>query len=90
MKIQLRRDEVDRALRKVGPGLAKYCWLQAELRQRDIANDAEFQRRFNGFYRVRRNHEWRQMFFRLLERSKAGPGSFDSTLRALQKKTGQC
>ena len=88
MKIQLRRDEVDRALRKVGPGLAKYCWLQAELRQRDIANDAEFQRRFNGFYRVRRNHEWRQMFFRLLERSKAGPRSFDSTLRALQKQTG--
>ena len=31
MKIQLRRDEVDRALRKVGPGLVKYCWLQAEL-----------------------------------------------------------
>ena len=68
-KIQLSHAEINRALLKVGPGLAKYCWLQAELRQRDVANDAEFQRRFNGFYIVRRNLKWRQVFFRQLEPS---------------------
>ena len=87
--IQLSHARVNRALLKVRPGLAKYCWLQAELRQRDVSNNAEFQRRFNGFYVVRRNREWRQMFFRLLERRKAGAVSFGSTLRTLHEKTGR-
>ena len=88
--IQLSHARVNRALLKVRPGLAKYCWLQAELRpMRRLGIMLSFQRRFNGFYVVRRNREWRQMFFRLLEQHKAGSVSFGSTLRTLHEKTGR-
>lgn len=80
---------VARALPKVAPGLEKYRWLQAELQARDVARDREFQRRFNAFYRVRRNEAWRDAFYELFEREKSDRRPFSDVLRALYDTTGR-
>lgn len=83
----LSQEEVIKALPLVAVGLAKYRWLQAEAPRRDVSADPEFQKRFGGFYRVRRNAEWRAAYFRLLEDAKSSPMSFADTLRALHRAT---
>ena len=65
--IELDREGIDQALPRVLAGLQKYGWLQTELRRRDVSRDREYQKRFNGFYRVRRNAQWQQAFYTMLE-----------------------
>ncbi len=40
-------------------GIRKYC----EIMNSVVPRDKDFQRKFNAFYRVRRNEEWRRKFF---------------------------
>ena len=87
--ISLNRRSIIRALGSVESGLEKYRWIQAAVVERDVAVDAEFQRRFNGFYRIRRNRQWRQAFFGLLEQCKTVPLSFEAVLETLHAKTGR-
>jgi len=81
--------QIELALPRVSVGLVKYGWLQKELRLRDVSCDAEYQKRFNGFYRVRRNSDWRGAFFQILEGAKSAPISFGEVLRALHAATGR-
>ena len=76
-EIELDRVAIDRALPHIRKGLQKYLWLQAELHSRNVSRDREFQRRFNGFYRVRRNSDWQRAFFGILERGKTRPVSLE-------------
>jgi hypothetical protein len=69
-QIPLDQDGIDRGLPLVANGLRKYTWLQAELHRRDVSHDREYQKRFNGFYRVRRSAEWQRTFYDLLEAGK--------------------
>ena len=89
IEIELDRVAINRAIPKVAKGLEKYLWLQAELRHRNVSADREFQRRFNGFYRVRRNSEWQRTFFRMLERGKTSGPTLEKTLRTLHATTGR-
>lgn len=81
--------QVLRALPRVAPGLEKYCWLQAQLIGRDVSTDAEYQRRFAGFYRVRRGTAWRQAFFQALQNHKTGSLVFADALGLLADATGR-
>jgi hypothetical protein len=85
----LSSEQVARALPRVSVGLAKYTWLQSELPRRDVSRDPEFQRRFGGFYRVRRGADWRIAFYQLLEQSKSSPVSFIDALKSLHVSTGR-
>jgi hypothetical protein len=87
--IRLDDDSIERALPRVAVGLEKYCWLRDAVHGRNVAADPEFQRRFNGFYRVRRNAAWRAAFFALLERQKTRHDPFASVLRELYDATGR-
>jgi len=87
--IQLDDAAVARALLHAGPGLEKYRWLQAELWTRDVAHDDEFQKTFNGFYRVRRNSAWRSAFYALFELEKSKRRTFGDVLWALHASTGR-
>ena len=88
-RLNLTTTQVRAALPRVSVGLAKYEWLQKELPLRNVSSDGEYQKRFGGFYRVRRNSEWRTAFFRILERAKSSPVSFGEALRALHVATGR-
>jgi hypothetical protein len=89
--IQLNQPAIDQVLGQESvPGLLEtYGRLQAELRSRDVSRDPEYQTRYNGFYRLRRNAEWRKTFYTILERDKSKLPSFADVLRELHKETGR-
>ena len=86
--IQLDQAAIEQALPLAAAGLEKYCWLQATLATTDVAHDREFQTKFNGLYRVRRNSAWQSAFYSLLQHNKSTRQSFADVLRALHTATG--
>jgi hypothetical protein len=89
LRFPLNLASIDAALPAVAPGLAKYLWLQANLRGCDVSHSREYQRRFNGFYRVRRDAGWQRAFYELLEAGKASPPSLITLLTVLHQRTGR-
>lgn len=87
--VKLTTRQIESALPRVSVGLDKYVWLQSELRLRDVSKDDAYQKKFGGFYRVRRNSEWRTQFYQILERGKSTPTSFGDALTAIQGATGR-
>lgn len=69
-------------------GLDKYKHIMERVRETDVSSDLDFQRSFNGFYRVRRNAEWREAYYDLFEREKDAHPSFESIIRAMYDATG--
>lgn len=88
--IDLPQERIDAALPRVEKGLKSYTWLQARCREVDVRCDQEFRRRFNGFYRVRRNQQWQDAFYDLLETGKRRPIGFAEALTGLNLRTGRC
>lgn len=87
--MNLTKDQIEAALPRVSVGLSKYTWLQTELPVRDVSRDNEYQKRFGGFYRVRRNSLWRGAYFQILEQSKSASISFREVLQSLHASTGR-
>lgn len=85
----LSETEIDTAADRCASGLSKYLWLQNRFPRCDVREDETFQRRFNGFYRVRRNAEWRAAYFEIMERAKPTGIEFGEALAALRAKTGR-
>lgn len=87
--VTLDRRRIDRVLPLVKTGLAKYLALQSALRHTNVSTDRDFQRAFNGFYRVRRGKAWQDAFYRALERQKSAPEEFAVVLRKLHGATAR-
>lgn len=81
--------EIQAALDRLEHGLALYLSLQRHVHSCDVSINEEFQRRFNGFYRVRRGSQWRSTYFRLLESSKAKGIEFPEALKEINRCTGR-
>ncbi len=88
-KISLSKIKIRKVLPLISDGLEKYLWIQKEFKKRDVAKNSEFQRKFNGFYKVRRNEDWRKKFYSLLEKNKNTHIEFKDILMDLYKKTGR-
>ena len=72
-----------------GMGLDKYKVIEDQVHKVNVAIDADFQRTFNGFYIVRRNEDWRKVYYDLFERVKdSGDVSFPYILEELYRLTG--
>jgi len=69
-------------------GLDKYQYIMNQVRKTNIATDADFQRIYNGFYIVRRNAEWREVYYNHFEKVKTGTPTFASILTYLYEHTG--
>jgi hypothetical protein len=79
-----RRGAILKRLEANLPDLRTYAFLQDALHQTNVASDKEYQRRFRGFYVVRRGSEWSEIFFGALERQKRSDEvTFPDVLRAL-------
>lgn len=71
-------------IHKVGPGLIKYQAIMDRFRQVDVSKDEEFQRLFNGFYRVRqRDEKFYQTYYQFMEKHKKFGTTFEKTLKHL-------
>ena len=73
----------------VSMGLDKYGIIINRVNAVNVSKDTDFQRQFNGLYGVRRNSEWRKIYYDLFEKMKAGPATFAKIITALFEKTGQ-
>ena len=69
-------------------GLDKYADIMNGAREKDVSCDRAFQHAFNAFYRVRRNAEWRNCYYRLFERAKAEHYSFADVIGCMYVETG--
>ena len=70
--------------------LTRYAESIAELHATNVAADASYQRRFNALYGVRRNAQWRDVYFTLLEARKSQCGvCFQSVVTAIRDATGR-
>ena len=69
-------------------GLEKYKKIMLMVQKVDVSQDREFQKVFNGFYRVRRGRDWRTDFFSLFQEKKNIAPSFEEIITALYKMTG--
>ena len=69
-------------------GMDKYRYVMENIRDTDISRDKDFQRIFNGFYIVRRNEEWRKIFYTYFERIKNDIPSFENIITYLYENTG--
>jgi len=87
--IDITTEQIDCALLRVESGLEKYLSLQDSLKKVDVSNNRDFQKRFNHFYRVRRNNDWQSQFYKILQEHKNKEISFASALRKIHKNTGR-
>ena len=78
------------AARRDNFGLEKYLRIMDAVQKSDVSCDPEFQRIFNGFYKVRRNEVWRKKFYDLFEKVRnSNPlPSFDEVVTSLYEATG--
>jgi len=93
MEIKLTRSQIRQTVANADLriGLAKYLLIQNQIAvPAPIATNAEFRKRFNGFYRVRRNETWQKVYYRLMDRARGKPLSFPVILRELRAGTGRC
>lgn len=76
--------KVEEALVKIEPGLKKYVYIMNRFDNTDVSSDLEFQKRYNGFYRMRqRQPEFYNEYYNFMENHKGKEVSFDQVLNHL-------
>ena len=76
------------ALERLGPGLSKCQMLLQTLYRTDVSRDRDFQRKYNGFFRMqRRSPEFYDFYFSLLEKKKYKGSSFGEILDEIYRNT---
>ena len=70
-------------------GIAKYAEILQAFPKVDVREDRGFQKKFNGFYRVRRNVEWQKIYYSTMQQGKTVPLDFEKALRDFYNLTGR-
>lgn len=69
--------------------LEDYLYVVENLKKTNVALDEVYQKKYDSFYRVRRNAEWRNVYFYYLEENKyRNDLTFEEVLKYIYKKTG--
>lgn len=70
--------EIQAAIQRASKGIKQYEELMRMLPTVDVSTDRDFQRRYNGFYRVRsRPPSWYPNYYALMQKLKLGCGNVD-------------
>ena len=69
-------------------GLDKYKYIMEQVKCSDVSKNMEFQKSYNGFYIVRKNAEWRKVYYDYFEKIKKETPVFADILTYLYEKTG--
>jgi hypothetical protein len=86
---ELREEQLQNALNRLEHKMDKYIRLQRQVRLCDVSASEDFQRTFSGFYRVRRDFQWKEHYFRLMESSKPGGIDFPNALLEINRLCGR-
>ena len=82
-------NQIEEALGRLDRSLRLYLWLQGRVRSCDVSADKHFQKKFVGFYRVRRGSQWLSAYFGLMESAKARGIEFAEALTEISRATGR-
>ena len=74
---------------KIQEGVEKYLEIRTLYDKTDFDVNSDFAKKFDAFCRVRRNEEWRKVYFELFEKvkNKSVAANFRTILKELQDKT---
>lgn len=90
----IRKADVDevflnkKTLNQIRRGLDKYHWLQATFAEKGCGG-LDFQRKYKGFYRVRRGPDWCGPYFALMESARRDKLDFEAVLLRMAKQLGR-
>ena len=77
MKIEKIREAIERARK----GIAQYLEIMELFSNTDVSTDKDFQRKFNGFYRIRqRPPEWYEQYYSYMQSQKGQNPTFSNVL----------
>lgn len=78
------------AIKNARKGISQYLEIMESFPKVNVAENGEFQRKFNAFYRVRqRSCDWYTKYFSYMETHKGGRSSFDEIIDDMNKLTGR-
>ena len=69
--------------------IERYAYIITYLPKTNISENPEFQKVYNYFFKVRRNEQWRKVYFDIMERAKTNELSFRDIITEIYKKTGR-
>ena len=70
-------------------GVQKYAEILKSFSSTNVILDELFQKKFNGFYRVRRNSDWQKVYYSIMEDGKRKPLTFEMVLKELFTSLGR-
>ena len=81
---------METSLEKITVGLTKYCTIMGKLYTTDVSIDREFQKLYNGYYRIRqRPQSFYSCYYNFLEENKHNFSlTFEQVLHYLLRNTG--
>ena len=73
-------------------GMNKYKDIMTQFHENiNIADSREFQKKFNGFYRIRRDQTWQKAYYDYFDANKKNKNiTFDEILNYMYEKTSRC
>ena len=74
---------------RIVSGLDAYCKIMKLYKNVDVSENVDFQRTFNYFYKVRRNEQWRKIYYDIFQRLRDKNPSFDEIINEIFEKTGR-
>jgi len=86
----MEEEQLVEAIAKARKGISQYLEIMELFPKVNVAENRDFQRRFNAFYKVRqRSREWYIKYFSYMQRQKGSKRSFDDVLDDLYELTGR-
>jgi hypothetical protein len=87
----LDEERIVKAIKKARTGISQYIEIMDLFPTVNVAENREFQRKFNAFYRVRQKpRDWYEKYFSYMQRCKGATVAFDDVLDELYSLTGRC
>ena len=74
---------------RIQSGLVTYCEIMNWFKETDVSKDYKFQRRYKGFYRVRRDDDWAKIYFDYFQKVKNTNITFKEIINYLFEQTGR-
>jgi hypothetical protein len=83
-------EKIIEAIERARKGIAQYLEIMELFSNTDVSIDKDFQRRFNGFYRIRqRPPEWYEQYYAYMQSQKGQNPTFSYVLRHLYSVLGR-
>lgn len=88
--LTLTEEKITKALLKVELGLGKYIDILSLLHSVDVSESMEFQKAYNGFYRMRqRSEQFYSSYYTYMDKNKLSNPSFEQTLNYIYEELGR-